>query len=160
MFETNAFDLRHLDEEHAEILRRYTGLEKAILCGRGWPRILEAADSLVQKMLLHLAHEKQFLVKLSLSSRLQAKHRKANTEVTTQLFGIDAGLEREETSAVFLLLRLGRVWMKEHMHLESIECKGLTEEKSPYLVRRAVVDHRAKFGNRGGQDHHLKGQPA
>jgi hypothetical protein len=140
IFETNTSDLRHLDEEHAKIRRRYTELEKAILCGRGLPRILEAADSLVLMLLLHLAHEKQFLVNLSLSSRLQAKNRKAYMEVTAQLFGIEAGLEQGKTSAVFLLLRLGRVWMKEHMNLESVECKGLIEEENPFWARPAVVD--------------------
>jgi len=160
MFETNAFDLRHLDEEHAEIRRRYTGLEKTILCGQGWPRILEAADSLVQKLLLHLAHEKQFLVKFSLSSRLQAKHRNANMEVTAQLFDIDAGLEKGTPAAVFLLLRLGRIWMKEHMHLACVECKGLIEEAGPFLVRPVVVDYLATFGDTRDHDHHLNGHPA
>jgi hypothetical protein len=139
-FEMNAFDLRHLDEEHAKIRRRYKELEKTILCKQALPRVLEAADSLVLILLLHLAHEKQFLLKLSLSSRIQAKNRKAHMEVTSQLFGIEGGLEREKTSAVFLLLRLGRIWMKEHMQLESVECKGLIEEESPFLVRPAVVD--------------------
>jgi hemerythrin len=150
MFETNALDLRILDEEHAEIRRRYTELEEAILRGRGLPRILEAADSLVQVMLLHFTHEEQFLVKLSLSSGLL--HRDANIEVTAQLFGIEAGLEQGKAAAVFLLLRLGRFWMKEHMHREPVEfeCETLIQEK-PFLVRRALVDSPASIAGLNGE---------
>jgi hypothetical protein len=42
-------------------------------------------------------------------------------EVTDQLIGIQEGLEQEKAAAVFHLLRLGRFWMKDHMHLESVE---------------------------------------
>ena len=152
MFETNAFDLRNLDEEHAKICRRYTGLEKAILRGRGLPRILEAADNLVEMMLLHFAHEEQFLMKLSLCSRLQERHRDANIEVTAKLFGIEAGLKQGNPAAVFHLLRLGRFWMKEHMHLESdeFECEGLIEEERPRLVRHALVDSPASIAGLNG----------
>jgi hemerythrin len=119
--ETNAFDVRKLDQEHAEIRRRYTGLEKAILRGREMSGILEAANSLVQMMLLHFAHEEQLLLKLSFSSHLRKKLNDANMEVTDQLIGIAEGLEEGKAAAVFHLLRLGRFWMKEHMHLESVE---------------------------------------
>jgi hemerythrin len=121
MFETNALDVRNLDEEHTEIRGRYTGLEKAILRGREMPRILKAANSLVQMMLLHFTHEEQLLLKLSFSSHLRKKLSEANMEVTDQLIGIKEGLEQGKTAAVFHLLRLGRFWMKEHMHLESVE---------------------------------------
>jgi hemerythrin len=121
MFETNALDVRNLDEEHTEIRRRYTGLEKAILRGREMPRILKAANGLVQMMLLHFTHEEQLLLNLSFSSHLRKKLNDANMDVTDQLMGIEEGLEQGKTAAVFHLLRLGRFWMKEHMHLESVE---------------------------------------
>lgn len=121
MFGTKALEVRTLDEEHSEIRRRYTGLEKAILRGREMPCILKAATSLVQMMLLHFAHEEQLLIKLSLSSHLRRKLSDANTEVSDRLIGIEEGLEQGKTAAVFHLLRLGRFWMKEHMHLESVE---------------------------------------
>jgi len=154
--ETNAFDLRNLDEEHAEIRRRYSDLEKAILRGRALPGILEAADSLVQMMLLHFTHEEQFLLKLSLSTRRQQEHRDANIKVTVQLFDIEAGLEQGEIATVLRLLLLARDWMKEHMQLESaeFECEGLIEETRPFLVRRAPADHQAAIaGSTGAPDH-------
>jgi hypothetical protein len=121
MLETNAWDVRNLDEEHKEILRRYTGLEEAILRGREMHCILKAASSLGQMMLLHFAHEEQLLLKLSFSSHLRKKLSDANMEVTDQLIDIEEGLEQGKTAAVFHLLRLGRFGKKEHMHLESIE---------------------------------------
>jgi hemerythrin len=121
IFETYAFDVRNLDEEHAEIRRRYSALEKAILRGQEMSGILKAADSLVQMMLLHFTHEEQLLLKLPFSSRLRKRLGEANLEVTDRLIGIEVGLEQGKTSAVFHLLRLGRFWMKEHMHLESVE---------------------------------------
>jgi hemerythrin len=145
MFETTAFDLRNLEDEHAEIRRRYSGLEKAILCGRGLPRILDAADSLVQMMLLHFTHEEQFLVKLPLSSNLPERHRNANIEVTAKLFSIEAGLKQGSAASVFHLLRLGRFWMNEHLHLENeeFECEGLVRKERTSLVRRALGVHPA-----------------
>lgn len=91
--DTNAIDLRNLDEEHAEICRRYTELEKSIVGRRVLPRILDASASLVQIMLLHLEHEEQFLAQLSLAN-LEKRQRDANFEVIAQLFGIEAGLEQ------------------------------------------------------------------
>lgn len=139
IFETAAFELRNLDEEHAEIRCRYVGLKKVIQRGEGMLRILTAADNLVRLILLHLNHEEQLLVKLSRSC-LQRRQREAKMKIATQLFGIEAELEQGNVAAVFRLLRLGRVWMKEHMHLESeeIECEGLTEKEKPFFVRRAA----------------------
>ena len=137
MFETIAFDVRNLDEEHTEIRRRYTGLEKAILRGREMPGILKAANSLVQMMLLHFTHEEQLLLKLSFSSHLRKKLSDANMEITDQLIGIEEGLEQENTAAVFHLLRLGRFWMKEHMHLESVESICWLPVEFSNRVRRA-----------------------
>jgi hypothetical protein len=85
------------------------------------PSILKSANSLVQVMFLHFAHEEQLLLKLSFSSHLRKRLNDANMEVTDQLIGIQEGLEEGKPAAVFHLLRLGRFWMKEHMHLESVE---------------------------------------
>jgi hemerythrin len=121
IFETTVIDLRNLDEEHAEIHRRYEGLEKEILRRGGMHsicRVLAAADSLVHLILLHFTHEKQLLVKLSLYSLLK-RHRETNMKIATQLFGIKTDLEQGKTAPVFQLLRLSKVWIKEHMHIES-----------------------------------------
>ncbi len=128
-------ELRNLDGEHREIRHRYTELERAIVCGRGLPRILEAAGSLVRMMLLHFTHEEQFLAKLSLPI-IQKRHCKAGQEVTAQISSIESGLEQEKVAAVFLLLLLGKSWIKEHMNLESeeFECDGLIEEDRLFLV--------------------------
>lgn len=152
MFETNASDLRNLDEEHAEIRRRYHGLERVILRGGGMPRILAAADNFAQMMLLHFAHEEQFLVKLSLGD-LPTRHRKAKIEIATQLFEIEAELEQGKASAVLQLLRLGKVWMKEHMDLENedIEREDLIDEERHFLARRVLTDHLAATAARGAK---------
>jgi hemerythrin len=146
IFETTAIDLRNLDEEHAEICRRYEGLEEVILrqgSMHSIHRILAAADSLAQMMLLHFTHEEQFLLKLPLSSHLRKKLSDANMEVTDQLSGIKAELEQGKIAPVFQLLRLSKVWIKEHVHLESEggECESFIEKDRPFLVRRALVDH-------------------
>ena len=150
MFETSASDLRNLDEEHAEIRRRYQGLERAILRGGGMPRILAAADNFVQMMLLHFTHEEHFLVKLSLGD-LQTRHREAKIKVATQLFDIEAELEQGKAAAVFQLLRLGKVWMKEHMDLENeeIEREDLIDEERHFLARRVLMDNLAAPAPRG-----------
>jgi hemerythrin len=134
VFEPSTFDLHKLDEEHAEIRRRYTGLEQAILHGQGLSGILDAANSFEQMMLLHFIHEERFLERLSLSS-LQ-RHRDANIEITAQLFDIEVGLEQHKVAAVFQLLLLGRVWIREHMGLESEEFQSedLIEVGRPFLV--------------------------
>lgn len=139
MFETDTLDVRDLAEEHVEICHRYIGLENVIMRGRVMPRILKAADSLVQMMLQHFAHEEQLLLQLSLSSRLRTRLREANMEVTAQLIGIEVGLEQGKPAAVFHLLRLGRFWMKEHMHLESVESEcWLPDESNNDRVQGAL----------------------
>ncbi len=158
IFETTALDLHTLDEEHAEICRRYEGLEEVIL-RRGSMhsihRILAAADSLVHLILLHFTHEEQLLVKFSRYS-LQKRHRETNMKIATQLFGIKAELEQGKIAPVFQLLRLGKVWIKEHMHLESEggECEGSIDKERFFFVRRALVDHPSAItGNAAGYDH-------
>jgi hemerythrin len=142
MFETNAFDLRNLDEEHAEIRRRYEGLDEVILRQGSMHRIhriLAAADNLANLMLLHFTHEGLFLVKFSRYSPLKG-HRQSNMKIATQLFDIKAELEQGKVAPVFQLLRLTKVWMKEHVHLENVENTGLIEQENPFWARPAVVD--------------------
>jgi hypothetical protein len=126
MFGTNPMD---------QIRRRYTGLEAAILCERGLPRILEAADSLVRMMMLHLTYEEQFLI-------AQQNHCESKLEAAPELFRIEAGLKQQELAAVFHLLRLGRFWMKEHRHRESAQsgCKTGPEKEQTVMVRSALVN--------------------
>ncbi len=121
MFEMIALDVRNLAEEHVEICVRYIVLEKEILHGREMPHILKAADSLVQMMLQHFTHEEQLLPNLSLSSRLRNNLREANMDITARLNGIEVELEQGKTAAIFQLLSIGKYWIKEHMHLESVE---------------------------------------
>ena len=128
VFEMNAFEVRNLDREHAEIRRRYTGLEKAILRGREMPSILKAANSLVQMMLLHFAHEEQLLLKLSFSSHLRKKLGQANMEVTDQLIGIAEGLEEGRNRRGFPFVAPRQV-LDERTH-------GSGERRVPMLVAR------------------------
>ena len=141
IFETTAMDLRNLNEEHAEICRRYEGLDEAVLRQGSMHsicRILAAADSLVYLMLLHFAHEEKLLAKFSRYSILKL-HRETNTKISTQLFDIKAELEQGKVSPVFQLLRLTKVWMKEHMNLENVECTALIKEENPFWARPSVV---------------------
>ncbi len=141
MSETNALDLHHLIQEHVEIRRCYRGLEKVILRARSMRRILAAADNLVQMILLHFTHEEQYFVKLSLPG-LRESHREANREIKSKLSDIEAELEQGKPANILQLLRLGKVWIKEHMHLENeeVECETLIkEEDRPFLVHRALA---------------------
>lgn len=142
VFETSAFELGNLNEEHAEIRRRYAELESVILRESGLAPIFRAADRLVQMMLLHFTHEEQFLAKLS-SASFQKRQHDATLEVTAKLLGIEAGLEQTKTASVFQLLVFGRIWMKEHMSLETdeFECEALIEKESPFLVSGALIGH-------------------
>lgn len=165
VFEKNALALLHLDAEHSEIRRRYTGLEKAILSGTGMPCILATAKNLVQIMLLHFIHEEQFLAELSLVN-IQNRHSDANIEITAQLFSIEAELEQGKTATLFQLLLLGRAWMKEHMQLEGeeFECDGLIEGEKPFLVPRShPAENTGNTGEHNRLSHrlqhaHLQGQ--
>jgi hypothetical protein len=132
-------------------------LEKTILRGLGLPRILEAANSVVQTMLLHFIHEEQFIGEFALS-KFQQRQRDADIEVIAQLFAIEDGIEQAKAAAVFQLLLLGRVWIKEHMHLESgeFECESLKEE-SPFLLREAFADDLPAIAKTGSHDHRLPG---
>jgi hemerythrin len=119
VFEPNVFSLHRLDQEHAEIRRNYQSLEETILLGQGTPGILEAADRLVQLILLHFTHEERFLGKLSLL--ILQKQRDANAEVIARLFEIEDGLRQEKLAAVFQLLLLVNAWIKGHMQQECEE---------------------------------------
>ena len=110
VFKPNIFSLHRLDQEHADIQLNYQSLEEAILLGQGVPGILEAANRLVQMILLHFTHEERFLGKLSLP--ILQKQRNANGEVTAQLFEIEDGLRQEKLAAVFQLLLLARPGLK------------------------------------------------
>ena len=115
-FKPSEFQLLVLNGEHCEIRWSYTKLEEEILAGRGMPTIVQAAERLVQVILLHLIHEERFLETLSRSILL--RHRDANTKICAQLFDIEAGLEQGKAGTVSQLLLLGKLWMKEHMDLE------------------------------------------
>jgi hemerythrin len=142
-FETNALDLRHLDAEHAEICRRYEGLDGLILrqgSMHGISRILAAAGTLLHLMLLHFTHEEQLLVVFSSDGLLQ-RHRETSMKIATRLFDIKAELEQGKVAPVFRLLRLTKVWMNEHMNLENLEYAGLIEEDA-FWACPAAVDQR------------------
>jgi len=114
--------LHRLDQQHAEIRETYQSLEEAILAGQGMAGIAEAADSLVQMILLHFSHEELFLEKLSFP--ILQRQRSANAEITAQLFAIEDGLRQEKPAAVFQLLLLIHDWIKEHMQRECEEFDG------------------------------------
>ena len=73
---------------------------------------------------------------------LLKRHRETNTKIATQLLGIKAELEQGKVAPVFQLLRLSKVWIEEHMHLESEwECEDSAEKDKFSFVRRALVNH-------------------
>jgi hemerythrin len=113
------FSLHSLEREHLAIRRCYAELEETILTGRSLPCILKDASQLVQMMLLHFAHEEQFLEGISLT--VLQRQRDASTEIISRLMGIEERLKQGKIGAVCLLLLLGDSWMKEHMQLESHE---------------------------------------
>jgi hypothetical protein len=75
VFEPIAFQLLVLSGEHSEIRWRYAKLEEEILSGRGMPAIVEAAESLVQVILLHFIHEERFVEKVSRVAPVSARSR-------------------------------------------------------------------------------------
>jgi hypothetical protein len=105
-------------------------------------------------------------VKLALGD-LQTRHREAKIKIAAQLFDIEAELGQGRASAVFQLLRLGKVWMKEHMDLENeeIEREDLMDEERHFLARRVLMDHLAATAPRAPghpstqlQHAHVRGQ--
>jgi hemerythrin-like metal-binding protein len=122
VFEPNIFCLHRLDQQHAEIRETYQALEEAILVGQGAAGIVEAADTLVQMILLHFSHEELFLEKLSLP--ILQRQREANAEIMARLFEIEDGLRQEKPAAVFQLLILVHDWIKDHMQRECEEFDG------------------------------------
>jgi hemerythrin len=119
IFEPEVLRLRVLDEEHAEIERRYVVLEAEILSGRGMPSMVKAAENLVEAMLQHFAQEEQFLE--TISRLVLLRHLKANAKTTVQLLDIEDGLRQEKPSAVLQLLLLVKVWLYWHTWTESID---------------------------------------
>jgi len=158
IFETPAFDLPDLDEEHAKICRRFEELDEVILRPGSMHSIhgiLAAADNLVHMILLHFTHEEQVLVKLSRHS-LQNRQRETKTKIVKQLSGIRAELEQGKIAAVFQLLRLSKVWIEEHIRpaSEGGERERLSKKRSRFSVRCALVDHPAAItGNTASHDH-------
>ena len=101
-----------LEKEHADILRQYIELDDAILHGQGSPRILEAARTLLQYMLLYFAHEEQFQRRSSLASR--GEQRTQWKRNLTELLQIEAALKQEEVYASLRMRSLCKSWMHQH----------------------------------------------
>jgi hemerythrin len=123
IFEPRIFQQRALDEEHSEVEWRYMTLEAEILTGRGMSAMVDAAESLVRAILLHLNHEKEFLEPISRAILL--KQVEANRELTSRLLDIEEGLKQEKPAAVLQLLLLVKRWLYWHMWTDSIEFECL-----------------------------------
>ncbi len=108
-----------LDEEHADIQRRYVRLNRAILETNSLVRIRVAAELLAEVILLHLLHEEELLRKMSFP--FLREHRDTQTEMMSELFKIELDLSRNETRAPMRLRDLCREWMNEHVHVERRE---------------------------------------
>jgi hemerythrin len=126
---TPGADLENLDKEHSNILRQYLELDGAILHGQGSPRILEAAQTLVQFMLMHFSHEEQFQKRIAFSVREDQLN--AWKKNMSELVQIDAGLKQEEVYAALRLRSFCKVWMHEHMHVEQLEFEFAVVENAP-----------------------------
>jgi hemerythrin-like metal-binding protein len=112
-------DLETLDREHSTIHRQYIELDDAILHGHGSPRIVEAARTLAQYMLLHFVHEDQFQKKISFP--VLEDQRNAWKKNLTELLQIDAGLKRDEVYSALRLRAFCKNWIYEHLYVETVE---------------------------------------
>ena len=100
-----------LEKERLAIEREYLELDDAILHGQGSALILEAAQRLVQSLLLHLTHEEQLRTQISLAVPDDPSAWKKNM---AELLQIEAGLRQRE---VYAALRL-RSFCKGWTHLQ------------------------------------------
>jgi hemerythrin len=103
-----------LDRERFTIERQYIELDDAILHGQGSPRILEAARTLLQYLLLHFTHEEQFRKQISFP--VLEDPRAVWKKNMAELLQIEAGLRQGE---VYAALRL-RSFCKGWMHMQKM----------------------------------------
>jgi hemerythrin len=122
-----------LEKEHGDILRQYIELDDAILHGQGSPRILEAARTLLQYMLLYFAHEEQFQRKTSLL--LREEQRQLWRKDLAELLQIEAGLKQAEVYSALRMRSLCRSWMHHHEQSSAISQKVSTPPTSPERER-------------------------
>lgn len=116
-FPTPVAEREILEREHADIHRQYIELDDAILHGQGSDRILEAARTLVQYMLLYFAHEERFRKRFSLFDH--ADQRQAWKGDVAELLRIEAGLRQQEVYSALRMRGFCRGWMQEHPLPES-----------------------------------------
>jgi hemerythrin len=129
-FHAPGVNLEILDEEHSNIQRQYIELDDAILHGQGSPRILEAARTLVQSMLLHLTHEEQFQKNIAFPVR-EDRRNTWGKENMAALLQIEAGLKQEEVYAALRLRGFCKGWMRQHRDVERVEFKIAALAGSP-----------------------------
>ena len=129
-FHAPGVDLEILDEEHSNIQRQYIELDDAILHGQGSPRILEAARTLVQSMLLHLTHEEQFQKNIAFPVR-EDRRNAWEKENMAELLQIEAALKQEEVYAALRLRGFCKGWMRQHRDVERVEFKIAALAGSP-----------------------------
>jgi hemerythrin len=111
-FPTRAAEREILDREHADIRRQYIELDDAILHGQGSTRILEAARTLVQYMLLYFSHEERFRKKFSLPA--PEEERQAWKNSVAELLKIESGLRQLEVYAALRMRGFCRGWMQQN----------------------------------------------
>jgi hemerythrin len=118
-FHAPGVDLELLDQEHSNIHRQYVELDDAILHGQGSPRILQAARTLVEYMLMHFTHEER------LQDNVREAQRNAWKENLAELLQIEARLKLEEVDAALRLRGFCKRWVYEHRYVERGSSRSL-----------------------------------
>jgi hemerythrin len=107
-------DAEMLEKERFRIERQYIELDDVILHGQGSAQILEAAQTLIQSLQLHLTHEEQFRKQISFP--VLDDPRAIWKKNMAELLQIESGLRLEE---VYAALRL-RSFCKGWIHMQKM----------------------------------------
>jgi hypothetical protein len=116
---TYSQQVKKLDQERSWIQRQFLDLDEAILLGKGSPRILDAARTLVPYMLLHFTHQEQFQKLIPSAASVEQKLRWK--QHMAELMQIDAGLVQGEVYAALQLRGFCRAWMHEGGAAEEVD---------------------------------------
>src|SRR6266516_2555919 len=98
-----------LERERFGIERQYLELDDAILHGEGSSRILEAAGTLAQRLLLHFTHEEQFRKQISFA--VPEDPHAVWKKNTAEVLQMEAGLRQGELYAALRLRSFCKSWV-------------------------------------------------
>ena len=105
-----------LDEDHEQIELKAKSLRDSIIAGRGLPRILESAESLIAKVLEHFQKEEMALEAVGYPG--VAKHRAAHELIAEHVLQIKNALEERQIRAALNLLKMYSALLREHSERE------------------------------------------